>query len=375
MLRTEIIFNTFTSCGIDFFTGVPDSLLRDFCAYVTDHTDGTHHMIAANEGIAIGLAAGHYLATENPALVYMQNSGIGNAVNPLLSLADKLVYQIPMVLVVGWRGEPDGKDEPQHKKQGLVTLDLFDAMQIPYVVLDPEESRAVAQIKRTVRASMESSSPYAVIVKNRMFDLYRSHNQLANLYFLTREQALKTVLEKLDDRDILVSTTGKLSRELYAYRNAAHQGHERDFLTVGSMGHCSAIALGIALSHPERKVYCFDGDGAFLMHMGAAANIGTANAKNYYHIVFNNGAHESVGGQPTAADRIDIPKIASACGYRNAFTASTKDQIHSVLNALQRLEGPVLLELKIAVGSKADLGRPETTPAENKNAFMQNLKK
>ncbi len=374
MLRAEIIFNVFRSSGVDFFTGVPDSLLEDFCAYVSDHTDHIHHIIAANEGVAIGLAAGHYLATENAPLVYMQNSGIGNAVNPLLSLADKLVYQIPMVLMVGWRGEPDEKDEPQHKKQGLVTLDLFDAMRIPYVVLGHEENKAIAQIKKAVHAAMESSSPYAIIVRRGTFEPCERLNPSLNRYALTREEALKTVLEKLNEKDIIVSTTGKLSRELYEYRDALRQGHERDFLTVGSMGHSCAIALGIALSKPDRKVYCFDGDGAFLMHMGAAANVGASNANNYIHIVFNNGVHESVGGQPTAAAEMEIWKIASACRYKNAFAAATKEEIYSALEAMQCLEGPGLLEIKVTIGSRADLSRPKTTPVENKNAFMRNLK-
>lgn len=375
MLRTEIIYNAFASCGIDFYTGVPDSLLKDFCAWMIDQTGSHRHIVAANEGTAIGLAAGHYLATEHPALVYMQNSGLGNAVNPLLSLADKQVYQIPMILLVGWRGQPDGKDEPQHEKQGRVTPDLLDAMQIPYVVLAPEESKAIAQIRKAVCDSGESHSPCAILVRKETFEPYPWRHRQPAPRFLTREQALKTVLERLGDRDIIVSTTGKISRELYEYRVALHQGHDRDFLTVGSMGHSSAIALGIALSKPARKVYCFDGDGAFLMHMGVVANIGTANAENYNHIVFNNGVHESVGGLPTAAGGIDITKIAVACGYRNAFAASTKEEIHSAMETLRALEGPGLLEIKIAAGSRADLSRPKTTPVENKNAFMRNLKK
>ncbi len=373
MLDVATIYQTFQNKGVDFFTGVPDSLLQNICAYITDNTSKEKHIIAANEGAAVGLAAGHYMACGKLPLVYMQNSGLGNAINPLLSLADEKVYSLPLILMIGWRGEPGVKDEPQHKKQGEVTLALLDAMQIPYVILDMDEQQAVAQIEDTLEAARSELRPRAIVVRKNTFGKYKLKAEAVNNYSLSREDALKLVIDALHETDVVVSTTGKLSRELFEYREAKGQGHDRDFLTVGSMGHSSSIALGIALEKKNRKLYCLDGDGAFIMHMGAITNVGSLLPKNYYHILFNNGAHESVGGQPTLGFRLDIPAIAKACGYRHTFVATTEEEMKSALCEMQSLSGPVLLELKVKIASRDDLGRPTTTTIENKEAFMKFL--
>ena len=327
MVRVEKLYDTLQAHGVDFFTGVPDSLLKDFCAYVTDHTPCGRHIIAANEGAAVGIAAGHYMASGRLPLVYMQNSGLGNTVNPLLSLMDEKVYALPVLLMIGWRGEPGGKDEPQHVKQGEVTLDLLEAMQIPYVVLSDQEEEALQQTGEMLQKAQTGSRPYAIVIRKGLFGKYRLQNKPENDYPLSREEALEFVADQLGETDVVVSTTGKLSRELFEYREARHQGHERDFLTVGSMGHSSSIALGIALEKPERRIWCLDGDGAFIMHMGAITNVGSLKLHNYRHIVFNNGAHESVGGQPTVGFRLDIPSIARACGYPVVYSVSTREGI------------------------------------------------
>lgn len=374
MLQPDDFYHTLASNGISFFTGVPDSLLKDICAYITDNTDDRHHIIAANEGAAVGIAAGHHLATREIPLVYMQNSGLGNAVNPLLSLADELVYSIPMLLMIGWRGEPGVKDEPQHKKQGLVTPDLLDAMQIPYMILSGEEAAAKEQVTDIMERCRNSSSPHAIVIRKGTFGKYALRHKAENRHIVSREEALKIVVGSMPSDAVAVSTTGKLSRELFEYREALRQGHDRDFLTVGSMGHSSSIALGIALEKPERPVYCLDGDGAFLMHTGAISNIGILKVQNYRHIVFNNGAHESVGGQPTVGFEVDIPVIAKACGYAAAFTAKNEEEIWQGLQKMRYTKGPALLEIRVRTGSRDNLGRPTTTPVENKNAFMDNLK-
>ena len=373
MLNVEKVFNLFLAHDVDFFTGVPDSLLKNICAYITDHASAGKHIIAANEGTAVGIAAGYYMASGKLPLVYMQNSGLGNTVNPLLSLADEKVYSLPILLMVGWRGEPGTKDEPQHKKQGEVTLDLLEAMKIPYIILDMDEDEALAQIHEVIVSAYEKSVPHAIVVRKDTFDKYKLQKKQNNVYPLSREDALKLVINHLHETDIVVSTTGKLSRELFEYREVKGHGHSRDFLTVGSMGHSSSIALGIALKHSERKVYCLDGDGAFIMHMGAISNIGSLSPANYFHILFNNGAHESVGGQPTLGFQLDIPAIAKACGYRHAFSVTSESEIQEALQHLQSLDGPVLLELKVKIDSRTDLGRPTTTTLENKECFMEFL--
>lgn len=373
MVSVDKVYNTFLSNGVNFFTGVPDSLLKNICAYITDHASREKHIIAANEGAAVGIAAGHYMASGRIPLVYMQNSGLGNTVNPLLSLADEKVYSLPLLLMIGWRGEPGVKDEPQHKKQGEVTLSLLDSMQIPYVILDTDEDKALEQLCDIIKSACEKSIPHAIVIRKDTFSKYKLRNEQANDCSLSRENALKQVVDQLNETDIVVSTTGKLSRELFEYRETKCQSHGHDFLTVGSMGHSSSIALGIALEKPERRVFCLDGDGAFIMHMGAVSNIGNLSPKNYFHILFNNGAHESVGGQPTLGFQIDIPAIAKACGYRYSISVTSKEEIEKALAELQFMEGPVLLELKVKVASRNDLGRPTTTPIQNKEHFMKFL--
>lgn len=374
MINTKKIFDLLTS-EIDLFTGVPDSLLKDLCAYITDHTSADKHIVTANEGAAVAIASGHYLATGKPALVYMQNSGIGNAANPLLSLVDPKVYRIPMLLVVGWRGEPGEKDEPQHLKQGEVTLSLFDAMQIPYIIIDEDETIAEKQFLQLLNGIKLTSSPQAAIVRKNLFSSYKITKERDNNYPMSREEALQTVVDSLCKNDVVISTTGKLSRELYEYRELKNEGHDKDFLTVGSMGHSMSIALGVALSKPDRTVYCLDGDGAVIMHMGAMTNIGVSGARNIRHIVFNNGAHESVGNQPTAAFQIDIPQIALGCGYKSAYTVTNIDELKQRLIIFRNENGPSLLEIKINTMSRENLGRPTRTPYENKEDFINNVRR
>ena len=331
-------------------------------------------MIAANEGGAVALAAGRYLATGRPALVYMQNSGQGNAVNPLLSLADPEIFGIPLVLLVGWRGEPGTRDEPQHVKQGKVTLDLFRVLGVPHAVLPDDAEGARACVDRAVSTACASSGPFAIVVRAGTFGPYVRRNEDSTAYELDREGALKLVLRALEASTVMVGTTGKLSRELFELRERAGAPHRGDFRTVGSMGHASQIALGLALARPDRRVCCLDGDGAVIMHMGALAIIGTEKPANLTHIVFNNGAHDSVGGQPTAAFEIDLTAIAKACGYRTALVARTTGEILAALETVKKADGPALLEIRVNAGARADLGRPSASPADNKAELMEYLR-
>ncbi|HPT62513.1 MAG TPA: phosphonopyruvate decarboxylase [Bacillota bacterium] len=373
MIQPKEFFDNLISEGILFFSGVPDSLLKNFCAYVTDHVDDRHHVIAANEGGAVALAAGYYLATGNYALVYMQNSGLGNATNPLLSLADPEVYSIPMLLMIGWRGEPGIHDEPQHVKQGRVTLGLLEAMEIPYLVLDGNTRDWRGLVRSLCDQMRDHERPVAIVVRTDTFDEYKMGTFDDDSSLLMREEAISIVVERIGDNDIVVSTTGKTSRELFEVRERYSQGHGRDFLTVGSMGHSSQIALGIALQKPNYRVICLDGDGAVLMHAGALAIVGQKAPPNFVHIVINNESHDSVGGQPTASPNVDYVDFAQAMGYRNALRAATSKEIESALAQLLDSEGPSLLEIKTRKGSRQDLGRPTITPLENRNELMRRL--
>ena len=374
MIRPEFFIEALREKGIDCFAGVPDSLLKNICAYITDHFDAAHNIIAANEGAAVGLAAGHYLATGQPACVYMQNSGEGNIINPLASLTDQEVYNIPVLLLIGWRGRPGVHDEPQHVKQGKVTTGLLNVMGVNYEVLSKEEDKAAKQIEKAANA-LANKEVFALVIEKDTFEDYKLQNVEVNDLTMSREEAIQTVAAALGEKDCIVSTTGMISRELFEYRAAMNQGHERDFLTVGSMGHASQIALGIALAQPERRVWCFDGDGAAIMHMGSMAIVANKAPKNYVHVVFNNGAHDSVGGQPTVGLKIDLPAVAKAVGYKATYSVESKAELESVLAKVNTYESPALLEIKVKKGNRKDLGRPTTTPIQNKDALMTFLKK
>lgn len=373
MINPDLFYSLLKGNGIDFFTGVPDSLLKDFCSYITDNTSKDRNIISANEGNAVGLAVGHYLATREIGLVYMQNSGLGNAINPLLSLADPMVYSVPLLLLIGWRGEPGKEDEPQHIKQGEVTLGLLESMDIKYEVLLKNEDDVEKSIKKAVSYMLQKNSPYALIVPKDTFSKYELQSVIKTYYELSREEALKIIVSNMKDNDIIISTTGKTSRELFELRENMGQSHEQDFLTVGSMGHSLSIAMGIALEHSNKRVYCIDGDGALLMHMGGLAITGSMAPKNLRHIVINNGSHDSVGGQPTVGFNIDMQQIAKGCGYGLVLKAETTEEILESMKKLNNSSKLTFLEIKVNKGARKDLGRPTTTPVENKDQFMKNL--
>lgn len=369
MIRSEDFFACLKDNGLDFFAGVPDSLLKSPCAYLADNA-GDNYIITANEGNAVAAAAGHYLATGRAGVVFMQNSGIGNAVNPLLSLADEKVYDIPMLLITGWRGEPNVHDEPQHKKQGEITLSLYKTMGIEAVILSDDFTSQIAYCAEKINTE---NRRVALIVKSGTFAPYTPKNAPFSEGSITREQALQAVCNALSADDVIVSSTGKASRELYEIRERSGSGHAADFLTVGSMGHASSIALGISLS-TRRRVFCIDGDGAFLMHMGAAAVNAQSAPENYRYIIINNGAHESVGGQKTVCRDIDMKMILEGCGWRNVADARTAEQLSAALKNLSDTPRGVLV-IYTNTASRADLGRPKESPVENKKLFMQNLKR
>ncbi|MCD6365027.1 MAG: phosphonopyruvate decarboxylase [Planctomycetes bacterium] len=373
LIDSEAFYQWLGSMGVDFFTGVPDSLLKDFCQYLSEHA-GENHVVSANEGCAVALACGYHLATGKTPLVYMQNSGQGNAINPLLSLADRDVYGIPLLLLIGYRGEAGIKDEPQHVKQGKVTISLLETLGIACKVLDREAGQARKDLRELLQSARTESAPVALVVRKGTFAPRRRRSgDSAGPGAISREKALQCVVDSLAETDVMVATTGKISRELYEYRQAGHGSGEQDFLTVGSMGHASQIAMGIALAKPGREVFCLDGDGAMLMHMGSAAIIGAGGTTNLKHIILNNGAHDSVGGMATVGFAVNFTQIARGCGYADAWSIKTLEEIAPAMAKLRDTTGPALLEIRVRKGAREDLGRPNTTPKQNKAAFMNFL--
>lgn len=360
--------------GADFYAGVPDSLLKPLGDYLMDTygTEPHHHIIAANEGNAAALAAGYHLATGKTAVVYMQNSGEGNAVNPMASLLHPKVYGIPAIFVIGWRGEPGKKDEPQHVFQGEITTRLLAVMDVPFFVVGDETSPAALEEKMAeFRAHLAKGQSVAFVVRQGALT-YEKKGDYHTPYTMTREEIIKAIVDVSGDAPI-VSTTGKASRELFELRERRGMGHERDFLTVGSMGHSASIALSIALQRPRQTVWAVDGDGAALMHLGAMAVIGQAKPQNFIHVVVNNEAHESVGGLPTGGTHADLTAIARACGYERAACVTERGDMEERLAAYALGSGLRFLEVKCAIGARSDLGRPTTSPQENKTAFMAHL--
>ena len=374
-IRPTDFYNQLVSHGVDFFSGVPDSLLKEFCLCIDDRIPKDRHIITANEGNAVALATGYYLAQKSLPLVYMQNSGLGNAVNPLLSLCDPDVYSIPMLVMIGWRGEPGVKDEPQHAKQGKVQLKLLESIDIPYKIISKDDDQFVMKISSAVETAKNESRPAVLLIKKGTFEKYGKKSKRSDDQRMKREETLEIVLENLDDNAIVVSTTGKTSREIFEIREKRGQSHQQDFLTVGSMGHCSSIALGIALSKPDREVVCIDGDGSMLMHLGSLTSIASLKPKNFRHILMNNEVHESVGGQETAAKNIDLSAIVGAMGPSKMFKAATPAELKAKITDFMKCVGPSFLEVKIRPGSREDLGRPTIKPVNNKENFMGFLEK
>ena len=375
MIDVKHFFDDLITNDINFFSGVPDSLLKDLCAYITDNTNSSNHIISANEGGAISLAMGYHLATEKIPLVYMQNSGLGNTVNPLLSLADNSVYSIPMLLVIGWRGEPGKKDEPQHFKQGLLSEEILNTLQIPYYILPEDYSNSKAILNKVLKKINDTSAPCALLIRKNTFNSYTLKNSLKTSFDMNREDAVKKIIKNINSDDIVVATTGKTSRELFEYRRELGQTHERDFLTVGGMGHANQIALGIALQRIGKQIYCIDGDGAVLMHLGSVGIIGDLNPRNFKHIIINNGSHDSVGGQPTVGFNVNFEKVFNGLNYKKCFKISNSSEFSSIFNEFKISKGPAMLEILVNKGARKNLGRPTISPIENKLNFMKSIDK
>ncbi|MHA1448456.1 MAG: phosphonopyruvate decarboxylase [Candidatus Hodarchaeales archaeon] len=372
-MKCTELWEIFRKLELDFFTGVPDSTFKDWMTFLDKmHGEGLTNIIACNECEAIAIATGYHLATGNLGIVYMQNAGEGKIVNPITSLCDPEVYSIPVFLLIGWRGEPGKKDEPQHRKMGKITLSMLEILDIPHEILPDDSNKAETVIRKLKQISLEDSKPVALIIKRGIINEPVSIREQESPYRMSREEAIKIIMDNLTGKEMIVSTTGKTSRELYEYRMSENQ-QPRDFYTVGGMGCASAIAFGMTIRNSDRKVLIFDGDGAVLMQMGSLATIGHYSPKNLVHIVFDNSSHDSTGGQPTVSNTADFSKVALACGYKEAKIISIADELAQTIQKLTSTSGPVIIVVKVKKGARADLGRPKTTPIENKKAVMKFL--
>lgn len=365
MIDTKAFYCALIRHEFDFFTGVPDSLLKELCCCIDDNAAPSRHITAANEGNAVAIASGYHVATGRYGVVYMQNSGIGNAINPLLSLSDPRVYDIPMLLIIGYRGEPGTKDEPQHITQGELTLPLLDTLGIHYAVLKENYESQLAECLHCVKELHRSA---ALIVRKDTFSTYQTMSAWHEELPFTRESALETIIRELKQDAYIVSTTGKTSREIYEIRERFGMSHSNDFLTVGSMGHTASLALGISL-FTDQKIYCIDGDGSFIMHMGGVA-VAAQNAGDHFrYILINNGCHQSVGGQKTIADQINLTKLLSAFGFPEVYSVNNAHALQKHL----RNNRKIAIVVNVNCHARDDLGRPTATPIENKILFQDRL--
>jgi phosphonopyruvate decarboxylase len=358
---------------INFFTGVPDSLLKEFNNVILEKTDSKNHFITSNEGSSIGLATGYYLSTNKIPLIYLQNSGIGNTINPLMSLASDEVYSIPMLIIIGWRGEPGIVDEPQHISQGKCMINLIESLNIPYEIMPKNNEDMLITVNKTLNSLSINKKPHIILVRKNTFSTYKSTISIENNNEIYRKDAIN-LLVKYFDNDIILSTTGKISRELMESFKDNNKSDDNLFLNVGAMGHVSMISLGVALQ-TYKRVVCIDGDGSVLMHMGNLTSVGTSNLSNIIHIVLNNGMHESVGIQPTVAFNISLSKIADSCGYKCSKSITTYHELNNILNELtsDNIEGPIFIEIIInhKTNYNSELSRPEQHPRDRKEKFMK----
>ena len=371
------LFDVFRKNDLTMFTGVPDSTFKGWMTFLEEkHGEKLTQIIAANECEATAIAAGYHISTGKIAVVYMQNSGEGKTVNPITSLCDPEVYSIPVILIIGWRGEPGKKDEPQHKKMGRIMIPLLETLEIPYRILPDNIQEAEKVITEMRDIADKKNTPVALIIKKGIIESYSTKKRpevyKSNLE-MRREDAIKTVVANLSGSEVIISTTGKTSRELFEYRVKRNE-KPRDFYTIGGMGCAASIALGVAMQKPEKKIFVFDGDGALIMQMGALATIGHYKPDNFNHILFDNEAHDSTGGQMTVSDTIDFEKVALACGYNYVSTVQTKAGLKEAIKKMKSSKGPQMLIVRVRKGARKSLGRPTTTPIENKESFMRALK-
>ena len=374
MISCQEFFEILKNKGLTFFTGIPDSTFKDFIKYLDDNNGKSLiNLIACNECESIAISAGYNIATNKVGVVYMQNSGLGKAVNPLTSLCDPEIYSIPVLLLIGWRGEPGKEDAPQHKKMGRIMLNLLETLEIPYSILKPNLKDVVNDMQKAFDYFTTIKGPYALIIKKDFFRNYEMHNLKIHDYELTREKAISLVMDNLDENDIIISTTGYTSREVYEYRENNKKDHFRSFYNIGSMGCASSIGLSIAIQKPERRILIFDGDAAIIMQMGAFTTVGNIAPVNYIHIVFDNHSHETTGSQPSNSKTVNFVEVALASNYKYGKIVSTEKELLDVIKEIKHQKGPIIIVIRVKIGSRTDLKRPEHDPEYYKDILIKFL--
>lgn len=355
---------------LTFFSGVPDSLLKNLC-FAIDKKFKSKHFVAANEGSAIGIGLGYYLKTKKIPVIYMQNSGLGNAINPLISLANSKVYRIPLFMIIGWRGENSKKliDEPQHITQGKETINFLKSLGVKYKIVS-SRSNIKKIIKELKNYSYKNKLPVCILIKKNSFENKKINKTLPQKKLYLREELLRTIVNDLPKKSNIVSTTGILSRELNEILNYNNLKKLNNFMCVGGMGHAISVASGIAIN-TNKKIFCFDGDGALTMHMGSLTT--SAMQKNIVHILFNNNGHESVGGQKTSADNIKFYKLAKSLGYKTAKYCKNKIQLIKAISEAIRSKESFFIEVLCKQGHRKNITRPSTKMTILKEQFMENL--
>jgi phosphonopyruvate decarboxylase len=365
MIDVNHLLNFLKKNKINFFTGVPDSILKNF-SYVLDvNKKKITNIITANEGSAVALAAGNYLSTQKPALVYMQNSGLGNAINPLISVCHPKVYSIPMILMIGWRGSGNENDEPQHQLKGKITKKILKLLNIKFLVL--KNLKDLKKIKSLIYYSKNKKTPVAILIKDGT--LYLNNNCKKNdksNYYLTREIVINELLNKIKRNTRIISTTGYTSRELFQIRNNKKYKNGKDFYMVGGMGHSSMISLGYSLNS-KNQVICLDGDGSLLMHMGSLISTGLKSKSNFKHILLNNGSHESVGNQKIDTLKVNFKNISKSFGYKTYYLSKNNLSFIKNLRKFLKLKGPSFFEILIKSQSIKNLSRPKNLLRIKKN--------
>jgi phosphonopyruvate decarboxylase len=374
MINCKDFINLLINNGFIFFTGIPDSTFKELMKFLSENDiKGIYNKVVCNECEAIALASGYHLATNKVGIVYMQNSGLGKAVNPLTSLCDPAVYSIPILLIIGWRGEPGQIDAPQHKKMGEITLSLLNTLQIPYIILDTDLDLIEGNLKKVMDYFDKEKGPFAFIVRRNFFKEYEIKQEPSMTYSLTTDEMIKLILDNLENDEIIISTTGYISRKVFEYRELRKLNHYHSFYNIGAMGSASSIGLGIALQKPNKRIIIFDGDGAAIMQLGALTTIGKNSPSNFVHIIFDNEAHESTGGQPTNSPKVNFSEIAKASNYNSTFLIQTQKELLNCIDQIKNGQGPILIHIKVNLSDKKDLKRPSKHPKEYKEEFMKNL--
>ncbi|MFW9941571.1 MAG: phosphonopyruvate decarboxylase [Candidatus Thorarchaeota archaeon] len=374
MINCQEFIELLINHGFTFFTGIPDSTFKELIKYISvNDIKGITNNVVCNECEAIALASGYHLATNKVGIVYMQNSGLGKAVNPLTSLCDRAVYSIPILLMIGWRGEPGKTDAPQHKKMGEITLSLLDTLQIPYIILESDLDIVERNLVEAMDYFDKQKGPFAFIIRRNFFKEYEIEKKPLKKYSLTTNKTIELIMDNLENNEIIISTTGYISREVFEYREFKKLDHHNSFYNIGAMGSASSVGLGIAAQKPNRRIIIFDGDGAAIMQMGAFTTIGYNSPSNFVHIIFDNEAHESTGGQPTNSRTVNFTKIAKACNYKSTFFIQTKKELLNCIEQIKNGQGPILAHIKINLSDNRDLKRPSKLPKEYKEEFMKNL--